>query len=103
MGAKTSSEMLKARQMIIASKGKASPASVAAACNLTTGAITRSKWYQDFMKNDADETLEDQAKRLITKEGKTAYYAAKVTGLSQSTISRKQWYRDHIERETQHA
>lgn len=98
-GAKISAEMRKARKMIEASHGDASAQSVAEACGLTTGAITRSKWYRDYMapfQADRDSAME-RARKMVVEEGKTAYAAAKLTGLSQSTICRAAWYRSHVD------
>lgn len=35
-----------------------------------------------------------EARRLIIVEGKTAYAAAKLAGVSRGGISKAQWYRD---------
>jgi DNA-binding transcriptional ArsR family regulator len=87
-GAKTSEAMLRARKMIESSRGKASAYSVAQATGLTRGAITRSKWYRDYMDSlPAEVNALETAKRLVA-EGKTKYAAAKLTGVSQSTIGR---------------
>lgn len=100
MAAKISPEMQRARKMLEDSKGAATAYSVAKACNLTAGAITRSAWYKAFVaaqpraQNDPDA----RARELIIEHGYSAYAAAKVTGMLQSTISRRAWYRDHIER-----
>lgn len=99
MAAKVSPEMQRARKMLEDSKGAATAYSVAKACNLTAGAITRSAWYEAFIAAQPPAEASDaKARRLITEQGYTAYAAAKVTGISQSTISRRAWYRDHLER-----
>lgn len=102
MAAKISPEMQRARKMLEDSKGVATAYSVAKACNLTAGAITRSDWYKAFMANRVPDCNrpEERARQLIVADGYTAYAAAKVTGISQSTISRRAWYRAHIERTT---
>jgi len=99
MAAKISPEMQRARKMLEDSKGAATAYSVAKACNLTAGAITRSPWYKAFIAalpvaDDSDA----KARRLITEQGYTAYAAAKVSGISHATIGRRAWYRDHLER-----
>lgn len=96
-GAKTSSEMLKARKLI---EQGATAYAAAKATGLTTGAITRSAWYKERQAAQAADTSEtpiERAQRLIVQEGKTAYAASKLTGVAQSTISRSAWYRAHIE------
>lgn len=102
MAAKVSPEMQRARKMLEDSKGAATAYSVAKACNLTAGAITRSPWYKAFIANQVPDRNqpEERARQLIMADGYSAYAAAKVTGLSQSTISRRAWYRAHIERTT---
>lgn len=101
MAAKTSAEMQRARKMLEDSNGLASAHSVAKACNLTPGAITRSSWYKAFIAAmPGDEPVDAKARRLIVEQGYSAYAAAKVTGISQSTISRRAWYRAHTERTT---
>lgn len=102
MAAKTSAEMQRARKMLEDSNGLASAHSVAKACNLTPGAITRSSWYKTFIVERPATVGESEAKarRLIVEQGYSAYAAAKVTGISQSTISRRAWYREHLERTT---
>lgn len=102
MAAKVSAEMQKARKMLEDSKGLASAYSVAQACNLTPGAITRSAWYKAFIANRVPDRNrpEERARQLIVGEGYSAYAAAKVTGLSQATIGRRAWYRAHIEKVT---
>lgn len=102
MGAKVSPEMLKAREMI--EKG-ATAYRAALDCGLTVTGITRSKWYRDFMTQQAAENATkpaepspmDRARKLVTVDGKTAYEAAKLSGVAQSSISRSAWYRSHIE------
>lgn len=91
-GAKTSPEMLKARKMI---EQDASAYAAAKATGLTTGAITRSKWYRDYKaaKGDVSDTSMENARALI-EGGKTAYEASKLTGVPQSTISRAKWYKN---------
>lgn len=98
MGAKVSPEMLRARQMIEAG---ATAYRAAKECGLTVSGITRSTWYQDFAAKRAAETAPsvspmERARRMIVEEGKTAYEAAKLAGVAQSSISRADWYRDHI-------
>lgn len=100
MAAKVSPEMQRARKMLEDSKGAATAYSVAKACNLTAGAITRSAWYKAFIAAQpaAQDDPDAKARQLIVADGYSAYAAAKVTGISQSTISRRAWYRDHLER-----
>lgn len=99
MAAKVSPEMQRARKMLEDSKGAATAYSVAKACNLTAGAITRSPWYKAFIAAlPATEDSDAKARRLITEQGYTAYAAAKVSGISHATIGRRAWYRDHLER-----
>lgn len=100
MGAKVSPEMLRARQMIEAG---ATAYRAAKECGLTVSGITRSKWYQDFDARRAADAAPsvspmDRARQLIVDEGKSAYEAAKLTGVAQSSISRSLWYREHIDR-----
>lgn len=93
-GAKTSPEMLKARQMI--EKG-ATAYAAAKECGLTTGAITRSVWYLEHRAaqiNVPDSASPMSRARALVEGGATAYIAAKLTGLSQSTISRSKWYKN---------
>lgn len=101
MGAKTSSEMIKARLMI----EKGSTAYRAAKdCDVTVSAITRSTWYKEFKKAEAEAQTEApsdpmlRARSLVENDGKTAYEAAKLTGIAQSSISRATWYRAHVEK-----
>lgn len=99
MAAKISPEMQRARKMLEDSKGAATAYSVAKACNLTAGAITRSPWYKAFIAGlPVTEDSDAKARRLITEQGYTAYAAAKVSGISHATIGRRAWYRDHLER-----
>jgi hypothetical protein len=99
MGAKTSEAMLQARELI--TRG-ATPYRAAKDCGLTVSAITRSQWHIDFqaaqpVPDPNARTPQERAKWLIIQDGKTAYEAAKLTGVAQSTISRSAWYREFIE------
>jgi len=99
MGAKTSEAMLQARELI--TRG-ATPYRAAKDCGLTVSAITRSKWYLDFqaaqvVPDGSGSSPMERAQALIVNDRKTAYEAAKLTGVAQSTISRSAWYRAHIE------
>lgn len=100
MGAKTSPEMIKAREMI--EKG-ATAYRAAQDCGLTVTGITRSKWYRDFTAQQAEEaatkphepTPMERARKMVEGDGKTAYEASKLTGVAQSSISRATWYKSH--------
>jgi hypothetical protein len=103
MGAKTSQEMLKARELI--EKG-ATAYRAAKDCGVTVSAITRSGWYHEFKaRKDAEDATKgheptpmERARKLVTVDGKTAYEASKLTGVAQSSISRAAWYRAHIDK-----
>lgn len=104
MSAKTSPEMLKARKMIEAG---ATAYRAAKDCDLTVSGITRSKWYREFEAKKAaapaTRSAMDRAREMVTIDGKTAYEAAKLTGVAQSSISRATWYREHIKPGGKHA
>lgn len=101
MTAKVSQAMHEARKMV----EKGATAYRAALDNgLTTSAITRSQWYKDHVsakaaKTETKATPMERARVLVEKEGKTAYAAAKETGVAQSSISRAAWYRAHIDKQ----
>lgn len=93
--------MLKARGMI--EKG-ATAYRAAKDCNLTVTGITRSTWYRKFIADreaanagqPGEPSAMDRARKLVEVDGKTAYEAAKLTGVEQSSISRAAWYHDHV-------
>lgn len=94
MGAKVSAEMVKAKQLVL-EKG-ATAYSAAHACGLTTGAISRTKWYRDHVAAQAvEDRPTERARDLVVNQGLSAYAAAKALGIAQSTISRAAWYQAH--------
>lgn len=93
-GAKVSEKMLRARKMIQEANGKASVSEIAKACELTTGAITRSQWYIDYKASlPKTETRHERVKRLVLDEGKSPYAACKLVGYELSNIVRTDWYK----------
>lgn len=101
MAAKVSPEMQKARALIAAGKGKVTAYAAAKATGLTTGAITRSKWYRDFVAalppTDPKTDPLERARVLVVDKGYSANKAADATGISHMTIRRAPWYKSHVE------
>lgn len=92
MTAKTSQQMLDARELI---KKGATPYRAAKDCGLTVSAITRSPWYKEFTASKPAAAVEPSAMhkaQALVEGGKTAYEAAKLAGVAQSSISRSPWY-----------
>jgi predicted transcriptional regulator len=97
MGAKVSDAMRQARHMVEV-EGK-SAYEAAAATGITRGAISKSKWYREFVAKQAPKrSTQDRARELVVDQGLSAYEAAQILGIAQSTISRAIWYRDHNNR-----
>ena len=95
MSARTSPEMLKARELIERGANRYQ-ASQATGVHVTS--ITRSKWYRDFITENpphVDEATPMQRARILVESGKTAYEASKLTGVAQSSISRATWYKSY--------
>lgn len=67
--------------------------------DLSPSAITRDATCQAILalRELGASKPQERARRLVVEGGKTAYEAARITGLAQSSISRAKWYRDFKE------
>lgn len=92
MGAKVSGEMVRAKELVLVHGATAYAA--AKATGLTTGAISRTKWYRAHVAAQPMVDPHVRARDLVVTQGMSAYAAARVLGIAQSSISRAQWYKD---------
>ena len=91
-------KMLRARELL-AQHPTLTAQRAAALVGLTPSAITRDASCQALLalRQLNGSRPQDRARRLVVEGGKTAYEAARITGLSQSSISRAKWYREFKE------
>jgi hypothetical protein len=97
MPGRVSPEMLKAIEMVAHG---ATAYRAAKNTGLHVSSVTRSPLYRKLMAERPETPVEatpmQRARVMVVEGGKTAYEAAKLTGVAQSSISRAAWYRAHI-------
>lgn len=88
------SERMKMARLLLTENPHMTAQQAAGKVGLSPSAISRDASCAAILALRSDmRDAQERAKELVVNQGKSAYEAARLTGLAQSSISRAKWYR----------